>query len=164
MGKSFLFNSKQATPIFVLRKSGQIDCVIEYEKYDSHFIDLKIFSLYLLFKLNEKFSSKNFENLSSLNILPYNLENESQQQIVTYLVTRTSKIKCLALLMEDGTIHHCIFMPNVKTSAEVSRCWFSFFFFSSFNLISIVILKFCLVWERKLGSHKWEYFVYLRDN
>lgn len=94
MGKSFLFNSKQATPIFVLRKSGQIDCVIEYE------------------------NSKNFENLSNLNILPYNLENESQQRIVTYLVTRTAKIKCLILLMDDGTIFHCVFMPNVKTSSS----------------------------------------------
>ena len=60
-----------------------------------------------------KNSSKNFENLGELEILPINIDNESIP-VVSFMCIHTTP-NCLIVLLQNGTIHHCVFMPNIKS-------------------------------------------------
>lgn len=92
MGMKFTYNNKPAYPIYVLKPTGQIECIIDYE------------------------SSKNFEFLGEIQFSPSS-EVLTDPHVISFMCT-PSYPNCLVLLLKDLTIFHCIFIPKLKSFDE----------------------------------------------
>jgi len=63
-------------------------------------------------------SSSNFENLGELEILPLNVDNDVP---IHSFVCLDTKPNCLAVLLQNGIIHHCVIIPNKRGSISLEN-------------------------------------------
>lgn len=90
MGSMFEYNNQLGYPIYILRSSGQVECVVEYE-------------------LNKKFTS-----IGPLTLVPYCMDHEGDQ-VVSFLCL-PSFPNCIVILLTSGIIYHSILIPNARYS------------------------------------------------
>ncbi len=93
-------------------------------------------------------SSNHFENLGELEILPINIENESIP-IISFMCIHTEP-NCLIVLLKNGTIHHCVFMPSKKSMISNENL-------DQFNVIWELLLRTSWTeqgWKRKIQFKK----------
>lgn len=99
IGNRFIYNGKPAYPIYVLKPTGQVECLIDYD------------------------SSKLFEYLGELRLTPSS-ELLDDPHVVSIMCMSTYP-NCVVLLLENFTVFHCLFMPKSRgyDANEENQCF-----------------------------------------
>lgn len=63
------------------------------------------------------FRSNEFKYLGALELTPYCMDIEEENQVKSFLCIRGAP-NCLAVLLTNGTIYHCLFMTNLKEAGR----------------------------------------------
>jgi hypothetical protein len=61
-----------------------------------------------------KLRSDKFDSIGPLTLVPYCMDHEGQQ--VVSFVCLPFQPNCLIIQLTNGTIYHCLFMPNARYS------------------------------------------------
>jgi hypothetical protein len=89
IGPRLQYNENLCFPIYLLKKNGRIECILEYET-----------------------AKCKFEYLGNISLLPYSEETENIE--ILSFICLNQQPNCVVVLTSTGLIYNCIFMPTKK--------------------------------------------------